>query len=180
MTYQCDFGYLPTLARNSTCVFNNDSMSYAWVPALEEHLCLLRAAGDPGSITLLRLDTIVGPGMIFTTIIYNCSITSTGESLQLTWRVTFPGDLAPTNITYDGNSVPNRVDNLLGSVSSTLVEYRSNQYIESTITFTLITTGIPSEIELECRIGNLESVVEPFLSHITGKTQTGEVTLSGP
>ncbi len=130
-----------------------------------------------GSITLHRLDTVVGPGMILTSIIYNCSIMSNSENLQLTWRVTFPGDLAPTNITYDGNSVLNRMDNLLGSVSSTLVEYRSDEYIESTIFFILARTGIPSEIELECRIGNLESVVEPFLSHITGKTQTGEVNV---
>ena len=51
MTYQCDFGYLPTLARNSTCVFNNDSMSYAWVPALESQFCLLRTTGKNPSFT---------------------------------------------------------------------------------------------------------------------------------
>ena len=83
------------------------------------------------------------------TISYNCSIWSNSETVQLTWRVTLPGE-APMVMTYDGSSSLNTVDNLGMDISTILTSYMSDQYIASSITLTIL-RGVPMNGSLlEC------------------------------
>ena len=83
------------------------------------------------------------------TISYNCSIQSNSETVQLTWRVTLPGQM-PIDITYDNTSNLNTVDNLGFSITTTLTTYTRDEYIESTIVFTVLRDVVMNGTELEC------------------------------
>ena len=90
------------------------------------------------------------------TISYNCSVQSNSENLQLTWRVTLPG-MMPVNRTYDGTSSRNTADNLGVNIITTLITYYSEEYIESTITLTLLMDFVTNGTILECISEDLDS-----------------------
>ena len=85
---------------------------------------------------------------------YNCSTQSNSETLQLTWRVTIPG-LAPVSITY--SNIANNTDVLSTYVTTFLTGFRSDEFIQSTLNFT-IQPSIPSDqITIECSLDDLEN-----------------------
>ena len=88
-------------------------------------------------------------------ILFNCSVQSNSENVQLTWEVTFP-DQTTLNITYYNHSGITVHDLGLGS-STSLTEYIEDHYIESTITFTVIQTVQLNGSQLECRSSDLDS-----------------------
>ena len=88
-------------------------------------------------------------------ILFNCSVQSNSENVQLTWEVTFP-DQTTLNITYYNASGITVHDLGLGS-STSLTEYIEDHYIESTITFTVIQTVQLNGSQLECRSSDLDS-----------------------
>ena len=56
----------------------------------------------------------------------------------------------PIDITYDNTSNLNTVDNLNFSITTTLNSYITDEYIESTIVFTVLRDVVMNETELEC------------------------------
>ena len=100
------------------------------------------------------------------TISYSCSILSNSETLNLTWRVTFPGFM-PINMTYDSSSNVSSLDYLEMNVSTTLTAYnRSSGYIESTITLTVLMDV--NGTELECSISDLDNDIITTLVYSSG------------
>ena len=91
-------------------------------------------------------DDIECPG---DTIPYRCSIQSNSETVQLTWRVTLPGQTA-INITYDNTSSLNTEDNLAINVITTLTEFTIDEYIESTIVFRVLSDVAMNQTKLDC------------------------------
>ncbi len=85
------------------------------------------------------------------TISYNCSIS---ESLNLVWSVTIPGS-TPLSIMYDSTSMLNSIDNLDVGVSTMLTQYRSDDYIESIIVFTVLMGVTFNQTDVQCSIPNL-------------------------
>ena len=93
-----------------------------------------------------RMD-IECPGDMIT---YRCSVMSNSETVQLTWRVTLPGQM-PVSTTYDNTSNLNTVDNLGMNITTTLEEFRSDEYIESTIVLTILEdVFLINGTEVEC------------------------------
>lgn len=81
--------------------------------------------------------------------------------MHLTWRVILPGHI-PINITYDNTSDNNSVDNLNSVIITSLTEYISNEYIESTLILTLQANVSTNQTKLDCLIkglGNESAVV---------------------
>ena len=102
------------------------------------------------------------------TISYNCSIFSNSETVHLEWRVTLPG-VMPIDITYDNTSILNNIDNLAMGVNTILSMYRSDEYIESIIVFTIIRNIILNETMLECTINGLDSEATTVFVNSTRK-----------
>lgn len=103
-------------------------------------------------------------------ISYNCSIQSNSETLHLTWRVTVPGFM-PVNITYDEFSNELEEENLNGFITTALLEYISDEYIESTLSLTIndnFTTDAINLIELECFIEDLGNDADLLTLNISG------------
>ena len=84
-------------------------------------------------------------------ISYTCSVMSNSEMVQLTWHVTLPGGMT-ANITYDNTSILNTVDDIgiNNSIYTTLTSYTSDEYIESTIVFTVLANVDLNVTLLEC------------------------------
>ena len=82
---------------------------------------------------------------------YICMIQSNSERVHLVWKITFP-ELMPVNITYDDTSVLNSEDQLVMNVTSTLINYRADQFIESVLVFTLLKNVTMNGTKLECSI----------------------------
>ena len=83
---------------------------------------------------------------------------SNSEMVQLTWNVTVPGGMT-TNITYDNNSILNTVDDIgiNDNIVTTLTNYTSDEYIESTIVFTVLADVDLNVTLLECISEDLDS-----------------------
>ena len=97
-------------------------------------------------------DTVDCPGDI---IPYNCSIQSNSEMVHLIWHVTVPGQ-SHIVLTYDNNSDLGRVDYLHRFISTSLEEYRHDEYIESVLMFTVQSNvSIGDQTLVECIILNL-------------------------
>ncbi len=162
VSYQCNNRFRPSAVMATTC-----TSDLLWIPAPEKHNCtlvtgmyyyvqlflitnsfLLAAL----SLTLLSPDR-VGIDCLGDTIVYNCSILSNSENVNLVWRVTFLG-MTPVNIMYDGTSNLNTSNNFDMGVSSTLTEYSSDEYIESIVVMTVL---INVDIILQCSIEELRS-----------------------
>ncbi len=102
------------------------------------------------------------------TISYNCSILSNSEAVHLVWRITFP-DTMPISITYDNESILDDIDYLRQDTSSILTTYRSDEYIESILIFTLITIDILNGTEVECKIGDLDEMTVTLFINSSGE-----------
>lgn len=103
-------------------------------------------------------------------ISYNCSIQSNSEYLHLTWRVTVPG-FVPINITYDEFSDVYEEENLNGFISTTLLEYMSDEYVESSLLLSIddnFTTDAINFITVECFIEDLGSDADIVTFNISG------------
>lgn len=87
-------------------------------------------------------------------ITFKCSIQSNSEKVQLTWNVTQP-DQTFFDITYDNASTPNVTNNLGTNVTSVLVKFNGNEYIESMLTIVVMENV--SGTQVECKSENLVS-----------------------
>ena len=85
---------------------------------------------------------------------YNCSITSNSETVHLIWRVTVP-DLEPINITYNHTSKRDESNTLNTFISTTLTNFREDEYIESILYITVVADVPINQTKLECLIGHL-------------------------
>ena len=83
---------------------------------------------------------------------------SNSEMVQLTWLVTLPGGMT-ANITYTNNSILNTGDHISidNNIVTTLTGYASNEYIESTIAFTVLADVDLNVTMLECISEDLDS-----------------------
>ena len=97
---------------------------------------------------------------------YNCSIQSNSETIHLTWRVSIPG-LSPINITYSNTT--NAVTNLTGYITSSVMGFRSDEFIYSSLEVT-VQPEIPTEqIVLECLIDDLGNATTVVFVNISSK-----------
>ena len=92
---------------------------------------------------------------------------SNSETVQLTWRVTLPGQM-PINITYDNTSSLDTVDYLGMNITSTLTEYISDEYIESTLVITVLRGVDINGTELECLYNELDASTARVYVNISG------------
>ncbi len=92
------------------------------------------------------------------TISYRCSIQSNSEPVQLRWMVTFPG-LDTIMILYTNDSDRNRVTYLDMNITTTLTQYRSDEFIQSEIVLAVLQNVSMNGKELECSSENLASEV---------------------
>ena len=88
--------------------------------------------------------------------------------VQLTWRVTLPGGIT-TNITYDNTSIINTVNDIGTNIITTLTSYTSDEYIESTIVFTVLADVDLNVTMLECISEDLDSDSDTILVNTAGK-----------
>ena len=77
----------------------------------------------------------------------HCSIQSNSETVQLTWRVTLPGQM-PLDVTYDNTSNLNTVDNLGFNITTILTNYTRDEYIKSTIVFVVLRDVVMNQTEV--------------------------------
>ncbi len=86
------------------------------------------------------------------TISYNCSVLLSNNSAELTWTIALPGKI-PLNITYDDSSLIDNGTDILGmGVSTLLVDYRRNEYIESVVVLTLMKNVTLNGSIVECNV----------------------------
>ena len=82
---------------------------------------------------------------------------SNSEMVLLTWNVTLPGGIT-ANVTYDNTSILNTVDDIgINNIVTTLTSYTSDEYIESTIVFTVLAEVDLNITFLECISEDLDS-----------------------
>ena len=88
------------------------------------------------------------------TISYLCTIfVSNNETLNLMWRVTFPG-LMPILFKYDKNSNLESVEYLSMNISATLTRF-TNESIESVIVLTVLKNVSMNGTKLMCFITDI-------------------------
>ena len=93
---------------------------------------------------------------------------SNSEMVQLTWRVTLPGGMT-ANITYDNTSILNTVDDIgINNIVTTLTSYTSDEYIESTIVFTVLADVDLNVTMLECISEDLDSDLDTLFVDTAG------------
>ena len=120
-----------------------------------------------------RRNDIYCPG---DTVSYNCSITSSSETPQLNWKVTFPG-LMPISFTFNSSSSLYKVDSLDMNISVTLTDFITTNvtdnvnevYMESILTLTVLRNITMNNTKLECSIVNLHSVTVTVFINTSGK-----------
>ena len=101
-------------------------------------------------------------------ISYTCSVMSNSEMVQLIWQVTLPGGMT-TNIIYDNTSILNTVDDIgINNIVTTLTNYTSDGYIESTIVFTVLADVDLNVTLLECISEDLDSDSDTILVETAG------------
>ena len=89
--------------------------------------------------------------------------------MHLIWRVTLPG-LMPANITYDNGSEPNN-ENVLHPfefITTVIAEYRSDEYVVSTLTLEVQSTILANLTSLECFIGSLANDSVDVVLNLSG------------
>jgi hypothetical protein len=135
-----------------------------------ESMCFASLCVASVELTLLErsvYDSIECPG---DKILYNCSVESNSENVQLTWVVTF-SDSTTFNKTYYNisDNITDGTMNDLG-ISTVLTRYVEDQYIESLITFTVLDGVHLNGSVLTCRSNALdESSVDVYVN-TTGET----------
>ena len=117
-------------------------MYYVYFAAIVEIVPL-----DSDIISEVNIDC---PGDILS---YNCSIQSNSEAVYLTWRVTLPGE-SPISVTIypSDNSTGARLNDY---ITATLTGFRNNEFIHSTIEFTVHPDIPTDQIIVECSIDDL-------------------------
>ena len=100
------------------------------------------------------------------TVPYNCSITSNSEAVQLTWRVTLPG-MSPLNVTLDNSSI-STVQHLGVNITSVLIEFRTDEYAESVIFFTVLSDVAMNGTKLSCISEDLNEESATVFFNISG------------
>ena len=98
---------------------------------------------------------------------YQCSIMSNSETVQLTWHVTLPG-MTPVNITYDNTSVLTVDTNHGNNITTTLMEFVMDTFIQSSIVFTVLRDVNLNQAVLECTSGDLDSYITTLFVSISG------------
>ena len=98
---------------------------------------------------------------------YNCSILSNSEAVQLTWRVTLPGNMA-VNITYYDISSNNSLFNST-VVQTALLKYVDDEYIESLLTLTVPIDLVVNQTIVECFITDLGYESDVILVNVSGR-----------
>ena len=63
------------------------------------------------------------------------------------------------NLTYDNTSTTNVPYSLNEFISSTLTQFRSDEYTESTLSITVLADSLINQTKLECIIGNVDDTV---------------------
>lgn len=92
------------------------------------------------------------------TIAYSCSVLFASESLYLTWRVTYTGD-DQAIITLNQNSAINVINDVNDDISAVLDKYETQyNYIESTVTVTVLSNIYGTEVRCEKNSTSAESV----------------------
>ena len=125
-------------------------------------------------------------------IAYNCFVLSNSESVQLTWRVTIPG-LESFNITYDtfspinieegvgssnSSSAVNIEERIGMSITTTLNNFMADEFIESTIVFTVLNDVTLNGTGLECISEDLDTDFVVVLVNTSGTQAESIVFLS--
>ncbi len=100
-------------------------------------------------IPTVSSDDIECPGDILS---YNCSIQSNSERVQLTWRVTLPGDIT-LNLTFYAISNLTSLNGYIATAATSM----SDEYIESILWVTLQPDILMDQITLECLTESLEN-----------------------
>ena len=108
------------------------------------------------TVSLIPLELIMSRGDIQCPgdiVPFNCSILSNSETIHLTWLFTVPG-MMPVNIThYNTSSGSNNI--MTPYISTSVTGFESDEYIHSTLEFT-VQPGIPiDEFNLSCSIAGL-------------------------
>ena len=88
---------------------------------------------------------------------YNCFIVSNSETVHLTWTITIP-EQEPLNITYsNATSNTGSIDHLGDYVTTSLLRYTSDEYIESSLMlFVPGNVFLLNSTKVECTISNLD------------------------
>ena len=100
--------------------------------------------------------------------VYNCSIQSNSESVQLTWRVTFPGE-EPVSLEYNSTSLLNSLDNISMNITSRLTNFVESQYIESVLFVTLPQNISLNQTVVECFSADLDKNSIVIVTDSSGK-----------
>ncbi len=83
----------------------------------------------------------------------------------------------PITITYNSTSILNNVDNLAMSVSTSLTQYKSDEYIESIISLTVLFNVTLNRTMFECYISDLDSKMIDVFLNSTGNVHIIEVVV---
>ena len=84
------------------------------------------------------------------------------------WLVTFPGQDAIVMI-YTSDSERNAVDYIGMNITTTLIQYRSDEYIESEIVLTALQNVPMNGTLLECKSEDLANIAEVVYVNTSGK-----------
>ena len=90
------------------------------------------------------------------TIQYACSVQSNSETVQLRWRVMFPGQAAIT-ILYSNDSNLNATTYLPMNVSTILTHYQADRRIESELELTVLRNVSMNGTIIECASEDLDN-----------------------
>ena len=83
---------------------------------------------------------------------YNCSILSNSETIHLIWLITIPG-MMPVNITY--SNMTSGSNNLTPFISTSVTDFQNDEFIQSTLKFT-VQPSIPTlQFNIVCAITGL-------------------------
>ncbi len=96
-----------------------------------------------------------------------CSVQSNSETVQLRWLVTFPGQ-DTIMILYTNGSDLNTVNYLDIGITTTLTEYRSDDFIGSQLILTVLQNLSMNGTLLECRSEDLSNVSERVYVNTSG------------
>ena len=158
-----------------------------WEPAPEEHNCTFVEGKTHGNyvynqlyflfmcayLALITLE-LVDSDMVSSdidcpgdTLTYNCSIESNSETLHLTWNITFPEEI-PIDFTFNSTSILFTWYDWDIGVSAVLTGYIDQEYVKSTIIFTIMNDVILDGTELECSITDLGNEISILYINTSG------------
>ena len=110
------------------------------------------------------------------TLTYNCSIESNSETLHLTWNITFPEEI-PIDFTFNSTSILFTWYDWDIGVRAVLTGYSDQEYVNSTIIFTLMNNITLNGTELECSITDLGSETAILYTNTSGMCVANHIFL---